>query len=152
MLAVLGHLGVLRKVWRVLGTYAWPVSMYKRRFDLAHFLRSLAILLDSGFHVLTAIERSANVVGDMRVRKDLLKAVPAVERGQTLGEALGASRWLSPMAKEMLVTGERSGQLDDMLTRTSDSILEDTYHKMKTVVFTLEVIAIVLLGAMIVGL
>jgi type II secretory pathway component PulF len=151
VLAVLGHLGLSKRLWRSLGTYAWPISMFARRFDVAHFMRSLAILMDCGFHVLTAIERSANVLGDRRMRRDMLKAVPAVERGQTLGEALGASRWLSPMAREMLVTGEQSGQLGDMLTRTSECILEDTYHKLKTVIFTLEVIAIVLLAPFALG-
>jgi type II secretory pathway component PulF len=147
VLVILARLGVIRRLWRVLGPFAWPVSQYTRQFEVAYFLRSLAILLSAGFHVLTAMERSANVLGNNRMRRQVLELVPAIEQGQTLGETLGAARWLPSMAREMLTTGERSGQIGEMLTRASDQILEETYHKLRTMLLTLELFALFGVGA-----
>ena len=76
------------------------------------------------------------------------RQVPRVERGESLTEALSATRFFSPVALGMLATGEQAGSVDDMLHKLADFQEAEADHaaqQMVTVGGTLFYLAIALL-------
>ncbi|MCP4644109.1 MAG: type II secretion system F family protein [bacterium] len=125
---ILSRMGLLGWVTGTVTTHLWPLSIVTRKFALARFFRSMSLLLGAGLRVDHCIEQSAAVVSNPYIEKDLLKAVPAVRDGQMLVEAFSGSRQLTSMAREMLLVGETSGNLEGQLRKISEYHLEEATH------------------------
>ena len=62
---------------------------------------------------------------------DLSAGRRRVQRGESLGEAFGACRFVAPRMREMLLTGEISGTYDETLAHIAD-IYEDEAKQVLT--------------------
>ncbi len=125
---LLARLGVLKWIWGAVSTYIWPLAPITRRFALARFFRSLALLIQSGLPIHQCIERSASVTMNPYIAQDMLKAVPHVRNGETLTDAFSHSHFLLPTAREMIYVGEESGEIDKTLRKVSQYYLEEASH------------------------
>jgi len=128
---ILARLGVFKWVTGVFSTFIWPIAPVTRWFALARFFRTLSLLLGSGLGVVHSIERAAAVVGNPYISRDLLKAVPLVQGGASLSESFKASRHLTPTAREMLLVGEQSGNLDASLHKAAEYHQTQASHALK---------------------
>lgn len=125
---VLSRLGLFGYVWGLFATHIWPMAPVTRRFGLARFFRSMSLLIGAGVRVDHCIVNSAAITANPYMEKDLLKSVPLVRDGYTLVEAFGASRMLTPTAREMIAIGEQSGQMEQALRKVSEYHLEEAQH------------------------
>jgi type IV pilus assembly protein PilC len=128
---LLARAGALRWITGTVSTFVWPLSKVTRNFAMARFFRSFALLLNSGLNVLRCIQGAASVTGNPYIEKDLLRALPRVKDGQTLTESFRASRYLTPMAREMLAVAEESGKMDFHLKKCADYHLKEADHAVK---------------------
>ncbi len=128
---VLSRLGIFQWIWGWFATFMWPIKNVTRKFALARFFRSLSLLIGSGMHIRACIENSAAVTVNPYIQRDLLKAVPFVSDGATLVQAFSGSRTLTPMARQMLLVGEQSGNLEQALMKVSSYHLEEANHAVK---------------------
>ena len=124
----LARLGLFGWIWGLFATHIWPLAPITRRFALARFCRSMALLVDSGLGIEQCIYRSAAVTANPYIENDLVKAVPYVREGTTLTEALSGSRYLLPTAREMIYVGEQTGKLEDSLRKVSRWYLDEASH------------------------
>lgn len=147
---VLSRLGALKWISGAISTHVWPLAPVTRRFALARFLRSFSLLLGSGLRVDHCIENAAEVTVNPYIRRDLLKALPYVQNGQTLERAFSATRYLTPTAREMIFVGEQAGNLEGMLRKASEYYLEEATHAV-AVLMRFLFVALVLGVALIIG-
>jgi type IV pilus assembly protein PilC len=127
---ILARLGVFRFSFGLLVSYIWPLNTVNKKFSLARFFRSFSLLLGSGMNLTSCIGNAAAISGTPHIEKDLLTAIPRVAEGATLVEAFAPCRTLTPMAREMLEVGERSGNLEASLQKVAEYHLDEGRHAM----------------------
>ncbi len=147
---VLSRLGVFGWIWGAGATYVWPFSRVTQKFGLARFFRSMSLLTGSGLRIDHCIRNSAAVTANPYMERDLLKAVAPVKEGSTLVEAFSLSRHLTPTAREMILIGEQSGNLEGSFQKVSQMHLEEATHAVNLMVKVMNVV-IILVGALVVG-
>lgn len=146
---ILSRLGIFQWIQYGAATFIWPMSNVTRKFALARFFRSMALLVSSGLSMPQCIRGSAAVAVNPYVQKDLLKAVPYVKQGSTLTEAFSHSRMLSPMAREMVFVGEQSGNLEYQLKKISKYHQEEADHAVAIATRVANVLIIVLVAGLV---
>ncbi len=146
---VLSRMGLFGYVWGLFTTHVWPLSPVTRRFGLARFFRSMSLLLGAGMRVDHCIINSAAITANPYMEKDLLKAVPLVREGHSLEEAFAATRFLTPTAREMVVIGEQSGQLEQAFRKVSEYHLEEAQHAVAIATRVLGVLILLLVAGVV---
>ena len=89
---------------------------------LARFFRCLRMMLDSGCHVVTALETALRGASNTVIERQLARAIPAVKDGTPILEAMAATGALPRLVRDMLVTGEFSGRSEENLEAAADYI------------------------------
>lgn len=95
-----------------------------RGYSLAGFTRTLANLLGSGIPIIVSLRMSIGTLNNAYMEKRLLEAVREIEEGRRLSSAFERTGILPPLAVRMLVVGETTGSLEEMLVTISE-YLED---------------------------
>ncbi len=131
IIVVLARLGVFQWISGAATTFLWPFSKVARKLAMARFFRTFSLLLSSGMGTTAAIERSASVINNPYIERDLLKAIPAVREGSTLSDAFSRCRYVTPAAHEMLIVGEQSGELDNLLRKLSLYFQNEAMHALR---------------------
>jgi type IV pilus assembly protein PilC len=120
-----------------------------RMYAVTKFSRTLGILTASGTQILYALKVMRPVPGN-RVLENGVEYVRArVEQGSSLAKALGDSEVFPEMLVQMTATGEETGQLDNMLTRTADFYEQRVTAAVDGMSSLVEPIAIVVLGGIV---
>jgi type II secretory pathway component PulF len=117
---VLSRMGLLKWITCMITTHIWPLSVVTRKLGMARFFRSLGLMFGSGISTTTSIEKSAAVVGNPYIEQDLLASIPLVRRGHTLVESFSECKMMTPLAMEMLMVGEQSGNMDGQLLKAAE--------------------------------
>jgi type II secretory pathway component PulF len=117
----------------VLGTAAHKIAM-------SRFSKALAILHSAGLPLAQCVSISADACANLAVGEAIRRAIPAIQAGEGLTESLAKTRRVSPMVLDMLVTGERTGSMEIVLSKVSeymDSEVDATLHKVGLALFVL---------------
>ena len=130
---ILARLGILRWITGWVAMFVWPFAPATRRFAHSRFFRSLSLLIGSGMNIIHCIKNSAAVAANPYIEKDLVQAVDPVQDGATLAKAFSNSRYIPPMAMQMLVVGEQSGKLEGQLIKVSEYMHEEAQHKVQII-------------------
>jgi type IV pilus assembly protein PilC len=147
---ILSRKGLLRWVTGAVGTHVWPFRGMVRKFGLARFFRSFGLLVGAGLPMGRCVEQSAGVAGNPYLEKDILQAVPRIQDGQTLVEAFYGCKFLTPLAREMILVGEQTGNLEEQCKKVAEYHLAETTHASEIASKALSA-AIVLAVALLVG-
>ncbi|RUO42985.1 type II secretion system protein GspF [Aliidiomarina taiwanensis] len=97
------------------------VGKLVRGINTARFARTLSILTASAIPLLDGLLITAQVMGNKRMREVVEEAADDVREGSSLRAALGKSKLFPPMMLHMIASGERSGELEQMLRRLADN-------------------------------
>lgn len=117
--------------------------------ETARFASTLAILVRSGVPLVEALGIGAEVISNMIIRSDVAQATQRVREGGSLSRALEASRQFPPMMLHMIASGERSGELDQMLARTARNQENDLAATIGLLVGLFEPFMLVFMGAVV---
>ncbi len=88
--------------------------------ETARFSRTLATLLHSGVPLVDGLRTVAGVVRNSVWRQQIAGLVQQIEGGATLSAPLIATRLFPDVAERLIAVGERTGQLQIMLSRVAD--------------------------------
>lgn len=122
-----------------------------RMYAITRFARTLGILVGSGTQLLYALKVMRPVPGN-RLLEQAIEAVGArVESGVSLSRAMSETGEFPEMLVQMTATGEETGKLDNMLSRTADFYEQRVTAAVDGLSSLVEPIAIVTLG-IVVGL
>ena len=150
--ALLSRLGFTNWFGAFIATRVWPFSNVTRKFALARFFRSFALLLGSGLPITRCIEHSAAVTSNPYMERDLLRAVQPVKEGASLVEAFSYTRYLTPTAREMLLVGEESGNLEGQSKKIAQYHLEEATHAVQMATRVIGVMIVVAIAVLIGGI
>ena len=117
------------------------------RMDLAKFCRSLGALLSSGLEILPSLELTAATLRNsyisyeisQRTKNDLIA-------GKRLSSSLDNLGFFPPMIVQMVSAGEKSGKLEELLTKAADSLDQQVDNAIKGLVSMIEPAMVLLLG------
>jgi MSHA biogenesis protein MshG len=116
---------------------------------LARFSRSLALALRSGVTAVQSLTLVAQVVDNAYLADRIEKMREGVERGESVLRTAIASGAFTPVALQMILVGEESGALDDMMDEVADMYTRETDYELKTLSAQIEPVLIVMLGVLV---
>jgi general secretion pathway protein F len=115
---------------------------------MGRFTRTLGFLLEGGLPVLRALELSARSIGNEVLQQRVMEAGRQVAEGARLSASLEG---FPPVLLQLIATGERSGQLTEILNKAADSYEEEFSRRVQKALSFLEPVMILFMG-IIVGL
>ena len=86
-----------------------------RKSAVSRFTRILGTLIKSGVPILEALQVSSNAIGNLVISSAVLGARTKIKEGQSISSPLAASGVFPPMVTQMIMVGEESGELEEML-------------------------------------
>jgi len=113
----------------------------------ARFSRSLSILLRSGISMLDAIEIMSKLLGNREVEKRFMSCREEVRKGNGLSKAITTVGIFPPLLTQMIAVGERTGELDEILSRTAgffDDEVEEAVGRATTLIEPIMIIVMAL--------
>jgi general secretion pathway protein F len=117
-----------------------------RKIAVARLARTLATMLASGVQLLQALDIVRSLLGNMVLEKVLTQARDEIREGAGIAAALKRSGEFPPLVTHMIAVGERSGQLEQMLTDLADAYDRETSAAITRATAVLEPVMIVLMG------
>ena len=87
----------------------------------ARYLRALSILNRSGIPLLEGMSLSAEGVGNREIGQRLSDAAESVRQGNSISQSLKQTQIFPPMMIYMIASGEKSGQLGELMQRATNN-------------------------------
>ncbi|EOD00111.1 type II secretion system F family protein [Caldisalinibacter kiritimatiensis] len=115
----------------------------------SRFTRTLSTLLGSGVSLIQSLDIVANVVGNKVVADGILQAKEDVRKGISLAEPIKNIRVFPPMVVSMIMIGEESGSLEEILDKTADFYDDEVEAAMEKMTTALEPLMIVFMAIII---
>jgi type IV pilus assembly protein PilC len=116
---------------------------------LGRFAHSMAMMLQSGVPLLSALDVAGAVGGPLQFDAMVESLKRSVVQGWRLSEAMRASGWFTPVFLRMVSVGEETGRLDLMLARVAVILDRDFETRMRRFLTLLEPLLILLVGAIV---
>ncbi len=120
-----------------------------RKGALARSCRSLAMVLRSGVPVLDGLKLAATVCENRFMENAILGMRDGIERGESVLTASRRAGIFTPIVLQMIMVGEESGTLDEMLDEVGGMYQREVEYELKTMSQQIEPILIFFLGAMV---
>ena len=100
----------------------------------------------SGVQLLQALDIVRSLLGNVVLEKVVSEARDNIREGQGIAPALKLSGQFPPLVTHMIAVGERSGQLERMLTDVADAYDREVNTALERMTALLEPLMIVLMG------
>ena len=120
-----------------------------RKSALSRACRSLAMVLRSGVPVLDGLQLAATVTENRWMENAILGMRSSIERGESVLSASRKAGIFTPIVLQMIMVGEESGTLDEMLDEVGRMYQREVEYELKTMSQQIEPILIFFLGALV---
>jgi len=120
-----------------------------RMIAVSRFTRTLGTLLQSGVPALAALDIVKSVVGNTVLANAVQKARENVREGEPIADPLRRSGLFPPVVVQMVSVGEKSGELEKMLLKISDSFDRTVETRLTALMALLEPVIILVMGLII---
>jgi general secretion pathway protein F len=122
------------------------VGELARKIAIARFARTLSTMLASGVQLLQALDIVRSLLGNVVLEKVLTQARDEIREGAGIAPALKRSGQFPPLVTHMIAVGERSGQLEQMLTDLANAYDREASSAITRATAVLEPVMIVAMG------
>lgn len=118
-----------------------------RKINIARFSRNLSTLLRSGIPITKALQITHDVLGNIYYKRAMTEAVRKVKKGIKMVDILEEEKTLfPPLVTQMIMVGEETGSLDDILNEIADFYEKEVTETMNNLSSILEPVLMVILG------
>jgi len=117
----------------------------------ARFARSMSILLKSGIPIVNAMEIMKDLIGNRAVEKRFAEATSEIKEGKGIAGPMRRLEIFPPLLIHMIVVGESTGELDEMLGRTAGFFDEEVEETIEKAVSLIEP-AMIIIMAVVIGM
>ena len=117
-----------------------------RSSNSARFSNTLSILTKSGIPLVDSMKIASEVVANKALQTDLRTATQDVVEGKSLRESLENISHFPPMMMHMIGSGEKSGELDQMLARVAEYQQAEVERLVSTLVKLFEPAMMIIMG------
>ncbi len=129
------------------------IGKVMKKINLARFSLTLSSLLKSTIPIVDATDITAETCGNVLYREALHAAAEKIKTGTPLSEILaGYHQLFPPMVTEMIMVGERSGEIDQLLQELANFYGKEVDKTMKNFTQVIEPIIILVLGLAVAGM
>jgi general secretion pathway protein F len=159
VLIVIGGSIVLVRNWKNSdsGSKQWDAIILKlpvvgkiaRLVAVSRFTRTLATLLQGGVPMLAAMDIVKNVVGNHVLASAIEDARNNISEGESVAVPLRRSGQFPPIVTHMITIGEKTGELENMLTQVADSYDFQVKTQIGGLTALLEPLMIIMMGGVI---
>ncbi|KTD50696.1 GspF family T2SS innner membrane protein variant LspF [Legionella quateirensis] len=125
------------------------VSYLVKTINVARYIHTFGILFAAGVSVLETMRVSASLVTNVVMRQSFDTATLRVREGSGISEALKETHYISPMAIHLIASGEKSGQLSNMMERAATHLDNEVKRLIDTSLTLLEPLVILFMGAVV---
>jgi type IV pilus assembly protein PilC len=123
-----------------------------RKVALSRFSRTFSTLIKSGVPIVGALEIVAETSGNTVIENAVNNAVESVKGGDTLSEPLSHEKVFPPMVVRMIGIGERSGALEQLLSKISEFYDQQVEAEVKSLTSLIEPLLIGVMGFVVGGI
>lgn len=123
-----------------------------RKVAISRFARTLSTLTRSGVAILGALEIVERTAGNEVFARVVRKAGENVRAGETLAEPLARSQEFPAMVTRMIGVGEKTGALEQMLSKISDFYDSEVKAAVDSLTSLIEPILILMMGIVVGGI
>jgi len=130
-------------------TFKLKVPIFGKLYKLIYlvrFCRSFSTLLYGGVTIIHSLDVASDVVRNKVYQNLIKKTVKAVNEGHSISYEFANSPYVPTMVPEMMVIGEKTGKLDDVLQKISDFYARELTASLNTLNVLLEPIIMIVLG------
>ncbi|HAG05017.1 MAG TPA: hypothetical protein DCG28_06195 [Lachnospiraceae bacterium] len=120
-----------------------------RTIYTSRFASTFSMLYSSGIGMLTCIDITAKVITNSYIREKLYDVEDGIKKGGMLSAGLREVGVFNHIFNAMVMVGEESGSLDDVLQRTGAYFQEEADTALSNLVALLEPVLIVVMGGII---
>jgi len=123
-----------------------------RKSSVARFARTLSTLLSSGVNIIDALTIVAKTAGNDVISAAINNSVISISEGETITKPLEESKVFPPMVTQMISVGEKTGNIDEMLSKIADFYEEEVDAAVETLTAMIEPLMTVIMGVVVGGL
>ncbi|MCC5791020.1 MAG: type II secretion system inner membrane protein GspF [Legionellaceae bacterium] len=127
-----------------------PISSYLiRATNVARYIHTFGILFAAGVPVLDTMRVGASLLTNLPMKEKFTTALHKVREGTAIHIALKETTFISPMAIHLIASGEKSGQLSQMMEKAANHLDNEVKRLIDTALTLLEPMVILLMGAVV---
>ncbi len=120
------------------------------RTNVSKFTKTLSTLLSSGVPIITALEITKNVISNQLIAQVIEDAKKAVQEGDSLWSTIERSHRFPPLVTHMIRTGEKTGELEQMLKHVAEAYDAEVERKIDAMISLIEPLMIIVMAGIIV--
>ena len=122
------------------------------KVEIARFARTLSTLLANGVTLLAGLSIVKETMGNVVLANALDGVIAKLREGKGFGRPLADTQLYPRLATQMILVGEESGRLEEMLTRVADVYDREVATAIKRFLAVLEPVLILGLAVMVGGI
>ncbi len=125
------------------------ISYLIKTINVARYIHTFGILFAAGVSILETMRVSASLVTNLIMKTAFETAAIKVREGGGIHESLKETGYISPMALHLIASGEKSGQLSELMERAATHLDNEVNRLIDTSLTLLEPIIILLMGGVV---
>jgi len=124
-----------------------------KKINLARFTMTLSSLLQSTIPIIEAVRITAEVQSNLIYKEKLLLVAEELKKGEALSKLLATyAKIFPPMVTEMIMVGEESGKVEEMLQEMAEYYGNEVDYTMKNFSTIIEPVIIIVMGLAVAGI
>jgi type IV pilus assembly protein PilC len=131
---------------------AWPIGSLFMKMYMARFCRTGTTLVASGVPLIQMLTITARAVDNVHIEDSITKAIEKVKAGKSLGQSLEHDPNFLELVPNMLIIGEQSGSMEQMLGKAADYYEKELDNEIKALQSTIEPVMMILMGIVAFGI